>query len=189
MATLLLCISVPSIYVADLIYHANFHTVLSGAVYRSGQMNTEQLNYVIQKFGIKSILNLRGENLASDWHQAEVALAAKLNIAHYDRNLGSGTPLTLEQMDDLVTLLHQAPKPVLIHCCGGADRTGLASALYRFGIEHQKPDEADKELSVWYGHMPLVRPKVAAMDDSFWCYVSNRTNHANLNFRPKPVSQ
>jgi hypothetical protein len=31
------------IYVGDTIYHANFHIVVSGEIYRSGQMNEQQL--------------------------------------------------------------------------------------------------------------------------------------------------
>ena len=186
--TLLVLVVALLIYVVETIYHANFHIVVSGEVYRSGQMNAEQLTHVIQQYGIKSVLNLRGENPATDWHQAEIATAAKLNVIHYDRSLGSGTPLTLEQMDDLVALLHEAPKPVLIHCLGGADRSSLVSALYRFAIAGQNPEAADKELSLWYGHVPLIRPKVTAMDDSFWRYVSNHTAHAELNLQPKPIS-
>ncbi len=151
----------------------NFHTVVPGQVYRSGQMDAGDFSHYIQRYGIKSILNLRGENSATSWHQAEIATAEKLNVVHYDRSLGSGTPLTLEQMDDLVALLRQAPKPVLIHCNGGADRSGLVSALYCFAIDGEKPEQADKQLTIWYGHVPLIRPKVIAMDNSFWCYVTN----------------
>ncbi len=186
--TLLLVVVSLSAYALYTIEDNNFHTVVPGQVYRSAQMNGKDLARCINKYGIKSVLNLRGENLTSDWHQAEIATAAKLNVIHYDRSLGSGTPLTLEQMNDLVTLLRQAPKPVLIHCYGGADRSGLVSALYRFAIEQQKPGAADKELSIWYGHVPLIRPKVTAMDDSFWRYVSNLVAHAELNFQPKPIS-
>jgi protein tyrosine/serine phosphatase len=161
------------IYVADTIYHANFHTVVNGEVYRSGQMSVEQLTHVIQKYGIKSILNLRGENPTTSWHQAELATAAKLNVEHYDRSLGSGKELTLDEMNDLVTLLRAAPKPILIHCLGGADRSGLVSALYCLAIDGEKPEQADKQLTIWYGHVPLIRPKVTAMDGSFWRYVTN----------------
>lgn len=175
-------------YIGFTIYHANFHTIVHGEAYRSSQMSANELTHVIQKYGIKSVLNLRGENLTSDWHQTEIATSAKLNVVHYDRSLGSGTPLTLEQMDDIVTLLRQAPKPVLIHCYGGADRAGLVSALYCFAIEGQKPEEADRQLSIWDGHVPLIRPKVTAMDHSFWRYVSNHTAGAELNLQPKPNS-
>ncbi|MGO8675988.1 MAG: dual specificity protein phosphatase family protein [Limisphaerales bacterium] len=189
LVTLLILVVALSAYVVDTIYHANFHVIANGEAYRSGQMNAEQLASVIQKYGIKSILNLRGENRTTSWHQTEIATAARLNVVHYDRSLGSGTALTLEQMDDLVTLLRNAPKPVLIHCYGGADRSGLVSALYLYAIEHQKPDVADKELSIWYGHVPLIRPKVIAMDDSFWRYVTNDAHQISLETSSKKVAQ
>lgn len=176
-AVLLVIVGALLSYVGWTIYHANLHVIAGGEAYRSGQMNAKQLARTIQDYGIKSILNLRGENPTTSWHQAEIATSTKLNVIHYDRSLGSGTPLTLEQMDDLVTLLRQAPKPVLIHCLGGADRSGLVSALYRFAIEGEKPGQADKELSIWYGHVPLIRPKVTAMDDSFWRYVTNHISY------------
>jgi protein tyrosine/serine phosphatase len=122
------------------------------------------------------------------WHQAEITTAAKFKVVHYDRSLGSGTPLTLDQMDDLVTLLRRSPKPILIHCFGGADRSGLVSALYCLAVAGQTPREADRELSIWYGHVPLIRPKAIAMDDSFWRYVSNRTDHVELNLQPKAMA-
>ena len=66
-----------SIYVVATIYRANFHVVVNGEAYRSGQMNAGELTHTIQKYGIKSVLNLRGENLATKWHQTEIATAAK----------------------------------------------------------------------------------------------------------------
>ena len=151
----------------------NFHVVAPGLVYRSGQMDGEDLTRSIAKYGIKSILNLRGENPTTSWHQTEIATTAKLNVVHYDRSLGSGTELTLDEMNDLVTLLRNAPKPILIHCYGGADRSGLVSALYCFAIDGETAKQADRQLTIWYGHIPLIRPKVTAMDDSFWRYVTN----------------
>jgi protein tyrosine/serine phosphatase len=187
-ATLLVLAGGLAVYVADTLYDANFHVVVPGWAYRSGQMNARQLTYVIQKYGIKSILNLRGENPTKSWHQTEIAAAAKLNVVHYDRSLGAGTRLTLQQMNDLVTLLRQSPKPILIHCLGGADRAGLVAALYRYAIGGQKPGAADQELSIWYGHVPLIRPKVTAMDYSFWDYVSNHVFRTESKLQLKPAS-
>jgi protein tyrosine/serine phosphatase len=187
LALLLVVVSLSS-YALYTIEQNNLHTVAPGQVYRSAQMNGDDLTRCVNKYGIKSILNLRGENPTTSWHQTEIATSAKLNVVHYDRSLGSGEQLTFEQMDDLVTLLRQSPKPILIHCYGGADRSGLVSALYCFAIEGEKPEEADRQLSVWYGHVPLIRPKVTAMDDSFWRYVSGHAAHAELNLQPKPIS-
>ncbi len=175
-------------FVSSDLRHANFRVVVPREVYRSGQMNAGQLAQTVEHYGVKSILNLRGENLTTGWHQAEIATATQLNVNHYDRSLSSGQELSLEQMDELMALLRRVPKPVLIHCWGGADRSGLVSALYLYAIEGQRPSEAEKELSFWNGHIPLVRSKVTAMDHSFWRYVSNRVYHADFNLQPKPIS-
>ena len=50
-------------------------------------------------------------------------------------------------------LLREAPKPVLVHCEGGADRTGLAAALYLAAAGH--PAQADGQLSVRYGFVGI----------------------------------
>jgi undecaprenyl-diphosphatase len=171
-------------YVSSDLIHQNLRVVVPGQAYRSGQMDAEQFTRAIEHYGIKSILNLRGENPGTAWHQAEIATAQKLHVVHYDRSLGSGTPLTLAQMDELVTLLRQASKPILIHCNGGADRSGLVSALYCFAIAGQPPGAADQELSLWNGHVPLIRPKVTAMDNSFRRYVSNHAADGAISQRP-----
>ena len=160
-------------YVSSDIEHANLRTLVPAQAYRSAQMSPVTLELTIQQYGIKSILNLRGENPAAGWYQAEIEVAEKLKVAHHDLSLSSGNELTLDQMDDLVALLRQTPKPVLIHCQGGADRSGLASALYLFAIVGRNSGQADKELSIWNGHVTFIRPKVTAMDRSFWHYVSN----------------
>jgi protein tyrosine/serine phosphatase len=163
-------------YALYLLATENFHTVVTGQLYRSGQMNAAQFSQVIQEYHIKSILNLRGENPTTAWHRAELAAAGKYHVVHYDRSLGSGTPLTLAQMNELVTLMRNAPKPLLVHCNGGADRSGLVAALYCYAIDDETAAQADRQLTIWYGHIPLIRPKVIAMDNSFWRYV---TNHAS----------
>jgi len=175
-------------YISSDLRHDNLRVLVAGKAYRSGQMNAGQLARTVERYGVKSILNLRGENLTTGWHQAEIATAAKLNVIYSDRSLGSGQELSLKQMDELVALLRKAPKPVLIHCWGGADRSGLVSALYLFALEGRSPGEAYKELSIWNGHVPLIRPKVTAMDNSFWRYVSNHIAGANLNLQPEPPS-
>ena len=46
-------------------------------------------------------------------------------------SLSAYRDVSVEQMDEIIKLIEQAPKPILIHCESGADRTGLVSALYR----------------------------------------------------------
>ena len=158
-------------FVAVAVSQDNFHPIVAGIAYRSGQMGGDKLERTVERYGIKSIINLRGENAAAEWYREETEVAKRSHVIHYDMRLSSGQELSPSQMDELVALMKSAPKPVLIHCDGGADRSALASALYRFAIEGEAPEEAEQELSVWYGHAPLFRPRVRAMDRSFQSYV------------------
>ena len=54
-----------------------------------------------------------------------------LGVNHYDVSLSATHLLTLAQFHYLILLLQTAPKPILIHCEGGADRTGFAVAMWR----------------------------------------------------------
>jgi protein-tyrosine phosphatase len=175
-------------YVSSNRAHANLGVVVPRQVYRSRQMNAGQLAQAIERYKIQSILNLRGENLAAGWYHAEVATAARWHVAHYDYGFSAEHELRPERMDGLVALLSAVPKPVLIHCQAGADRAGLASALYLFALEGRRPDEAAAELSFWHGHVPFLYPPVRAMDISFQRYVSNRTPRRKLSLRPEPIS-
>ncbi len=178
LAALLTPIGALRIYAGYTLYDANFHVVVNGEAYRSGQMSAAQFTHAIQTYGIKSILNLRGENPGTAWRQAEIQTAAKWHVVHYDFGFGSGDELTLAKMDKLVALLRDAPKPVLIHCLGGADRSGLAAALFCYAIAGENPGQAHRQLTFWDGHVPLIRPKVTAMDDSFWRYVGHHVTRA-----------
>jgi len=168
-------------------YNANFRTVVSGKAYRSGQMDAAQLSRVIQDYGIKSIINLRGTTDAPALYQGEIEMAKRLGVQHYDLALSATNEITMSQMDDVIRTLREAPKPVLIHCQAGSDRTGLVSALYCLTLKGEAPAQADRELSIWYGHISLS--KTIAMDHSYWHYVSNYLARPKLNLQPAAVSR
>jgi protein tyrosine/serine phosphatase len=87
--------------------------------------------------------------------------------------------LDFNQTSEIITLLKNSQKPLLIHCLGGADRTSLVSALYQYAIANKSIKEAKEEFSILYGHTPFFRKHVIAMDYSFDNYVKNRTNKDN----------
>jgi protein tyrosine/serine phosphatase len=49
------------------------------------------------------------------------------------------------------------PFPVLIHCQGGADRTGVMVALYRLAFQHWTLDQAKTEMQ-HHRHIPAAHP-------------------------------
>ena len=167
-----------AVYAVVTFSRANFHVVIPGVAYRSAQMNAGELAGIVQRYGIRSVINLRGKDPAESWYRSEMETSARLKVVHYDRALSARNEMSMDQMDGLVDLLRKAPKPVLIHCRSGADRAGLASALYCVAIAGQQPVNADKQLTVWYGHFPVLR--TIAMDHSFWRYVHKHAARPGL---------
>jgi protein tyrosine/serine phosphatase len=145
----------------------NFHTVVPGEVYRSSQPSASTIAEFRKDYGIKTIINLRGENSGRDWYDHEVAQAKELDINHIDFHMSAGRELTQVEAERLVELMRDAPKPLLIHCQAGADRTGLASALYLAAIEKRGETAAEGQMSIIYGHIPLSISRAYAMDRTF----------------------
>lgn len=131
----------------------NVHAVVVGQVYRSAQLSPKHLMQVKAEHRIKSVINLRGENIGSPWYDDELATSKALGIKHIDFRMKSSRELTDEQARELVALMKAAPKPMLIHCHAGADRTGLASAIYVAAIAKGSEEEAEAQLSLRYGHL------------------------------------
>jgi protein tyrosine/serine phosphatase len=149
----------------------NVHAVVPGVVYRSAQLDPEDLTALIRRDGIRSILNLRGAEPGASWYDGELAVSERAGVRHVDFELSAVRDVPGPQADRLVALMEELPKPLLIHCQAGADRSGLAAALYRYAVVHDTSSAAASQLSVWYGHVPFLHGGTAAMDQSYWAYV------------------
>ncbi len=145
----------------------NFHTVEAGKLYRSAQPDAAGLKAYAQTLGIKSVINLRGRHPGEAWYEDEMRASNELGLYHADLALSARRELTDAQLEELEKTLRDAPTPILVHCKAGADRTGLASALYVLDIQHRPADAAAGQLSWVYGHWPYFWSRTAAMDRSF----------------------
>ena len=132
----------------------NLHIVDEGQLYRSGQMTQEELTKAVDTLGIKTIINLRGSAPDKEWYRKEKKAAQRLGVEHIDIRMSAKR---LPHRDDLLELLkafQSAERPILIHCQGGADRTGEASALYKMIYMGESKEVALKQLNLFgYGHV------------------------------------
>ena len=151
----------------------NFYQLDKNA-FRSGQLYRHNMPYYLKKHGIKSILNLTLSHPKDPDYITEVAIAKKLDVKIVNFRMTSGGYLDFSKTSQLVNILQNIEKPVLIHCYHGADRTSLAAALYDYAILGKSEKEARKQLGILYGHVPKLRPKVIAMDKSFDNYINNK---------------
>ena len=85
--------------------------------------------------------------------------------------------MTAYELPDAKTLtalydaIKSAQEPVLFHCKSGADRTSLASAVWRMMTLGETRAEAAQELSIAYGHFRAATP---AMDQLVEMFVPDR---------------
>ncbi len=147
----------------------NFHKV-DNEMYRSAQLFSHNMSYYTDKHNIKSILNFRGKKNKKFWRD-EISYAKEHNITHYDYHISDRKIQTLQTMNEIVQIIKDAPKPLLIHCKAGADRTSLVAALYLHAIKND--EDASKAISIIYGHFPWLGSRTVAMDKSFELYKKN----------------
>ena len=150
----------------------NFHMVAPDRMYRSRQLDKAELIHFIKIYQIKSIVNLRGENTGSEWYQDERRVGHELGVMHYDYGISANRDVSDEDLNAIMDILRDAPKPILIHCKSGADRTGLIAALYQYALGGRNAEKAAGQLSVLYGHFPFFWNSTAAMDRTFQRYVN-----------------
>ena len=154
-------------YLAAIHVTGNFNEVVPNELYRSAQLSPAQIALYQQRYGIQTIVNLRGENFGAPWYDAEVGQAKKLGITHVNFRMSAKRELTQAQAAELIKLLAEAKKPILIHCQAGADRSGLASALYLAAVSKRGEAAAESQISIRYGHISLPVSPAYTMDRSF----------------------
>jgi protein tyrosine phosphatase (PTP) superfamily phosphohydrolase (DUF442 family) len=136
----------------------NLHTVIPGRVYRSGQLSPDDLEGVIVRYGIRTVVNLRGCSDPLPWYLDECRKTHQLQTQQADICLSAGRLPSAVEMRRLVRILDQTAYPILLHCFRGADRTGMASAVVLLLQTETGFTEARRQLGPRYGHARLGRP-------------------------------
>lgn len=164
--TLGLVVAIYGLFFADSWIKGNFHVITENEAYRSRQLDKKLLTHYVNKYGIKSIINLRGAEPGKDWYDDEMAVCSDYGIQHYDLDMAMHKEPTDEQIETLIGFFKTAPRPVFIHCLGGSDRTGLAATLWKIVIDKQDKKKAAKHMLFYYGHMPFG--KARPLDKWLW---------------------
>jgi protein tyrosine/serine phosphatase len=146
----------------------NRHRV-SENFYRSGQPMPLHVRQAARR-GIKTIVNLRGEN-PSGWYFLERDACAKAGIALVDYPMKSRDAPPKDKLLGLPELFDRIEYPALVHCKSGADRAGLMAALYLMIREKQPVEVATKQMALRFGHLP--HSKTGVIDHFFATYAAD----------------
>lgn len=154
-AVVLLGVATPVSLLLRPLVSSNLGIVDPGRVIRAAQPIT-QLPRLIKDHQLASILNLRGGTFKDAWYQSEVRTAKASGVAFFDFPMKATTRPTRSQLLTLIDFFDHCRYPLLIHCKAGADRTGLASALYLMLQKDMPPQEAIRTFTIYHGHIPLL---------------------------------
>ncbi|MGL4465808.1 MAG: hypothetical protein ACRC1K_26955 [Planctomycetia bacterium] len=131
--------------------------VEEGALYRSGQLSSKQLENAIGEQKIRTVVNLRGVQPGARWYKDEVEVCEKNQVEHVDVTLSGPNP-DREEIGRLLDAYRTAAKPILVHGRFSQGDAGFAAGLYRQAVLGQPHSEARKELAVWESRrVPVAR--------------------------------
>lgn len=155
----------------------NFRLV-DADLFRSGQLRSDEWSEDFAETPFRSVVNLRGAEPSQPWYRLEIAFAQAHGIEHYDVRLSANDEPSLAEMRQLVELVRSAPKPLLVHCKNGSDRSGLVAALYKLAVKKEPLARARDQLSLWFGHFPWLTSRTGAMDQALSAYADAEQQHA-----------
>jgi protein tyrosine/serine phosphatase len=133
----------------------NLATVIPGKLYRCNHPTPMRLRRLSRRFGLTTVINLRGATQTGSWHLARDA-AFKLGLTYNDLSLESRGAPHRERILRLHDLYRGMPGPGLLHCKSGADRAGLAAGLCIL-FEGGLAKDALRQLSWRFGHVKQAR--------------------------------
>ncbi|MBS0241829.1 MAG: tyrosine-protein phosphatase [Proteobacteria bacterium] len=144
------------------LFYLNLHRLGHGA-WRAAQPAPHQIAGIAAR-GIKTIVNLRGPRICGSYWLEQQA-CRRHGVRLVDFQLRSRAAPSREEIFGARDLFRSLEQPILFHCKSGADRAGLASALYLISVEGVPVDEARRQLSLRFGH---IRQSDTGMLDYFF---------------------
>ena len=143
-----------------------FTTVVPGRLYRSGHPTPRQLAAAIRRHGIRTVINLRGPTRnGADALMREAC--QRLGVIFIDAGFGSREAPYRDRILRLAETFAEMEEPALVHCKSGADRAGIASAIYML-VHGATVKQAMRQLSLRFGHVRQSRTGV--LDAFLWQY-------------------
>jgi protein tyrosine/serine phosphatase len=122
----------------------HFDVVKPGILYRSGQLNGNQLADVVARYRIRTVMSFQ---IPGETVDTERALARQLQVDFVNLPMpGDGFGQEAQFREVLRACDDPERRPVLIHCARGTCRTGAAVALYRFERDGWTLEDVAKEM-------------------------------------------
>ena len=146
----------------------NEAAVIPGKLYRSNHPTPARLARAKARWGLHTLINLRGHRQCGSDALSRQA-AAKLGLDHIDMAFESRGAPHRDRILRFYDIYQRVNFPALMHCKSGADRAGLASGL-AIMFEGGTAAQALGQLSLRFGHFNHSRTGI--LDAFFALYAA-----------------
>jgi protein tyrosine/serine phosphatase len=119
--------------------------VQEGVLYRGGQPDAGGLEYIASRYGIRTVVNLRGPAEAGDWWKVEQDVCRKLGLHLVNVSISSDDTVVSGIKHFLTVATDSANYPIFVHCQHGSARTGYVVVAYRIVVQGWRYEDAFKE--------------------------------------------
>jgi protein tyrosine phosphatase (PTP) superfamily phosphohydrolase (DUF442 family) len=139
------------------LFRNNLHAVIPGEVYRSAQPSPEELRQLVATLGLRSVVSVRGGHAGKEWFAVEQRVLDAMGVELHSVRLSAHRWPSRSQLEELTRILETAPRPLLLHCRRGVDRSGLVSAMVQL-LAGRAPERALDEYGLRHAHVDLFAP-------------------------------
>lgn len=136
-------------------FDQNLLAVVPEEIWRSGQPSALEMDEFISRLGLRSVLNLRGERGGSAWLNEERAVTEARGVELHTVRLSAKDMPPAQRLRRIVEVLDTAPRPLLFHCKGGVERSGLVGAVAVL-LDGGTLEQARAEFAPSKGYIQLV---------------------------------
>jgi len=141
------------------VWWTNEGEVAPGLIRANNPNEARYLDYATR--GIRTVLNLRNDVNKSPAKLSQ-EYSEQFGMTYVSFPMAPRRVPTRDELLGLIALFPTLEKPILMHCKSGADRTGLAAAIWILTQEGGTIERAREELSLRYLHRP--KSETGALD-------------------------
>lgn len=144
--------------------------MIADGIYRANHPNAQVLA-AWKARGVRDVISLR--RMKGAVHSLEAEACAELGMRLRNAPLASRKAPKVKGLVLLFDIFDTLDRPALVHCKSGADRTGLAAAIWAIHVEGRSVVEAHKALN--FKHLHIRMSKTGVLDRFLDAYAARLT--------------
>lgn len=123
--------------------------ILGEEIYISAQPSKEKLLYLISKYKIKTVINLRGKNEGKRWYKEEKNILDEKNINLLNLKFSENKPPPRYELLKFIENFEKIKYPILIHCRNGKNRSTFFSFIFMLLKDNKLEERLFFKKKIW----------------------------------------